>query len=165
MEWRKCYLDVILVPLGFLITASYHAWLWYKVRNEPQSTIIGINTNGRRFWVSAMMKDNEKKKYLGRPNASEHNHGVNPNGHHLNPSMLWHSSSDKQHIQCEETAQRRRLRGSRRIHGGSKIRDPTHTLSLRIHVPLTFNQVHKPSEHPNQQSTRPHVLGHLRVRV
>ncbi|CAL8996615.1 unnamed protein product [Prunus brigantina] len=64
MEWRKCYLDVILVPLGFLITASYHAWLWHKVRTDPQSTIIGINTNGRRFWVSAMMKDNEKKNIL-----------------------------------------------------------------------------------------------------
>ncbi|CAN6583459.1 hypothetical protein C1H46_013842 [Malus baccata] len=64
MEWRKCYLDVILVPLGFLITVSYHAWLWHKVRTDPRSTIIGINTSGRRFWVSAMMKDNEKKNIL-----------------------------------------------------------------------------------------------------
>ncbi|CAN6721315.1 unnamed protein product [Malus baccata var. baccata] len=64
MEWRKCYLDVILVPLGFLITVSYHAWLWHKVRTDPRSTIIGINTSGRRFWVSAMMQDNEKKNIL-----------------------------------------------------------------------------------------------------
>lgn len=56
MEWRKCYLDVILVPLGFLITAGYHGWLWHNVRTKPESTIIGINTRGRRLWVAAMMK-------------------------------------------------------------------------------------------------------------
>ncbi|XP_050365278.1 uncharacterized protein LOC126783789 [Argentina anserina] len=64
MEWRKCYLDVILVPLGFLITAGYHGWLWHNVRNNPETTIIGINTRGRRLWVSAMIKDNEKKNIL-----------------------------------------------------------------------------------------------------
>lgn len=56
MEWRKCYLDVILVPLGFLITAGYHGWLWHNVRTKPETTIIGINTRGRRLWVSAMIK-------------------------------------------------------------------------------------------------------------
>ncbi|EXC32773.1 hypothetical protein L484_019887 [Morus notabilis] len=64
MEWRPCYLDVILVPLGFLIVAGYHVWLWHKVRTQPESTIIGINANGRRFWVSAIVKDNEKKNIL-----------------------------------------------------------------------------------------------------
>ncbi|KAK9946730.1 hypothetical protein M0R45_012177 [Rubus argutus] len=64
MEWRKCYLDVILVPLGFLIMAGYHGWLWHSVRTKPESTIIGINTRGRRLWVAAMMKDNEKKNIL-----------------------------------------------------------------------------------------------------
>ncbi|PRQ27453.1 hypothetical protein RchiOBHm_Chr6g0305481 [Rosa chinensis] len=64
MEWRKCYLDVILVPLGFLITAGYHGWLWHNVRTKPETTIIGINTRGRRLWVSAMIKDNEKKNIL-----------------------------------------------------------------------------------------------------
>jgi hypothetical protein len=56
MEWRKCYLDVILVPLGFFITIAYHVWLWHKVRTQPLTTIIGTNARGRRFWVSAMMK-------------------------------------------------------------------------------------------------------------
>jgi hypothetical protein len=56
MEWRKCYLDVILVPLGFFITIGYHVWLWHKVRTQPLTTIIGTNARGRRFWVSAMMK-------------------------------------------------------------------------------------------------------------
>lgn len=56
MEWRKCYLDVVLVPLGLFITMGYHVWLWHKVRTQPLSTFIGMNVNGRRFWVSAMMK-------------------------------------------------------------------------------------------------------------
>ncbi|KAF5178274.1 hypothetical protein FRX31_032138 [Thalictrum thalictroides] len=64
MEWRKSYLDVVLVPLGLLITIAYHVWLWHKVRTEPHSTIIGTNSTGRRMWVSAMMKDNDKKNIL-----------------------------------------------------------------------------------------------------
>ncbi|OWM77246.1 uncharacterized protein LOC116188480 [Punica granatum] len=64
MEWRKYYLDVILVPLGFVISVGYHAWLWHKVRTQPHSTIIGINATAHRFWVSAMIKDNEKKNIL-----------------------------------------------------------------------------------------------------
>ncbi|XVE97219.1 hypothetical protein REPUB_Repub03eG0001800 [Reevesia pubescens] len=64
MEWRSCYLDMVLVPLGFLMTIAYHCWLWHKVRTQPLSTIIGTNASGRRFWVSAMMKDNDKKNIL-----------------------------------------------------------------------------------------------------
>ncbi|XP_060181927.1 uncharacterized protein LOC132611522 [Lycium barbarum] len=64
MEWRKCYLDVILVPLGFMISMAYHAWLWHKVKTQPLSTIIGTNGSGRRLWVSAIMKDNDKKNIL-----------------------------------------------------------------------------------------------------
>ncbi|KAJ1376645.1 hypothetical protein SESBI_49739 [Sesbania bispinosa] len=64
MEWKKCYLDVILVPLGFLISIGYHFWLWYTVRTHPHTTIIGINASGRRNWVAAMMKDNDKKNIL-----------------------------------------------------------------------------------------------------
>ncbi|PIN02599.1 hypothetical protein CDL12_24893 [Handroanthus impetiginosus] len=64
MEWKKCYLDVILVPLGFCICMGYHIWLWHRVRTQPLTTIIGTNARGRRFWVSAMMKDNDKKNIL-----------------------------------------------------------------------------------------------------
>ncbi|KAK7410337.1 hypothetical protein VNO78_01046 [Psophocarpus tetragonolobus] len=64
MEWKKCYLDVILVPLGFLINIGYHFWLWHTVRTNPHTTIVGINASGRRNWVVAMMKDNEKKNIL-----------------------------------------------------------------------------------------------------
>ncbi|KAK6116951.1 hypothetical protein DH2020_036434 [Rehmannia glutinosa] len=64
MEWRKCYLDVILVPMGFMISMGYHVWLWHKVRSQPFNTVIGTNARGRRFWVSAIIKDNEKKNIL-----------------------------------------------------------------------------------------------------
>ncbi|GKV37783.1 hypothetical protein SLEP1_g45772 [Rubroshorea leprosula] len=64
MEWRECYLDIILVPLGMLMSIAYHCWLWYKVRSQPLSTIIGTNSTARRFWVSAIMKDNDKKNIL-----------------------------------------------------------------------------------------------------
>ncbi|KAK7311813.1 hypothetical protein RJT34_10186 [Clitoria ternatea] len=64
MEWKKCYLDVILVPLAFLINIGYHFCLWHTVRTHPHTTIIAINATGRRNWVAAMMKDNEKKNIL-----------------------------------------------------------------------------------------------------
>ncbi|KAI6679129.1 hypothetical protein NL676_033010 [Syzygium grande] len=64
MEWRKWYMDLMLVPLGFLVMIGYHAWLWHQVRTQPLSTIIGTNAHARRFWVSAMIKDNEKKNIL-----------------------------------------------------------------------------------------------------
>ncbi|KAG7037581.1 hypothetical protein SDJN02_01209 [Cucurbita argyrosperma subsp. argyrosperma] len=63
-EWRSCYLDVILVPLGSLISCGYHAWLWHRVRTQPFTTLIGINTNARRFWISTILQDNEKKNIL-----------------------------------------------------------------------------------------------------
>lgn len=64
MEWKRCYLDVILVPLGLLASIAYHVWLWHMVRTQPFSTIIGTNARGRRFWVASIMKDNEKKNIL-----------------------------------------------------------------------------------------------------
>ncbi|XP_051129875.1 uncharacterized protein LOC127250568 [Andrographis paniculata] len=64
MEWRKCYLDVILVPLGLAACLAYHLYLWHMVRTHPFSTIIGTNSRGRRFWVSAMIKENDKKNVL-----------------------------------------------------------------------------------------------------
>ncbi|KAG7024530.1 hypothetical protein SDJN02_13346 [Cucurbita argyrosperma subsp. argyrosperma] len=63
-EWRSCYLDIILVPLGFFMSAGYHAWLWHRVRTQPFTTLIGINTNARRFWIAAILQDNEKKNIL-----------------------------------------------------------------------------------------------------
>ncbi|XP_076937182.1 uncharacterized protein LOC143604628 [Bidens hawaiensis] len=64
MEFKKYYLDLILVPLSFMISISYHLWLWHKVRTQPLSTVIGTNAHGRRLWVSTIMKDNDKKNIL-----------------------------------------------------------------------------------------------------
>ncbi|KVG73589.1 uncharacterized protein LOC112504661 [Cynara cardunculus var. scolymus] len=64
MEFKKYYLDLILVPLSFMIFFGYHFWLWHKVRTQPLSTVIGTNAHGRRLWVSTIMKDNEKKNIL-----------------------------------------------------------------------------------------------------
>lgn len=64
MEWREYYWDLVLVPLGLLISLAYHAWLWYNVRAYPLSTIIATNAAARRFWVRAIIKDNEKKNIL-----------------------------------------------------------------------------------------------------
>lgn len=49
-------MDLMLVPLGFLVMIGYHVWLWHQVRTQPLSTIIGTNAHARRFWVSAMIK-------------------------------------------------------------------------------------------------------------
>ncbi|GMI78700.1 hypothetical protein like AT4G31330 [Hibiscus trionum] len=64
MGWKSCYLDMVLVPLSLAMSLAYHWWLWHKVRTQPLSTIIGTNATGRRFWVAAMMKDNDKKNIL-----------------------------------------------------------------------------------------------------
>jgi uncharacterized membrane protein len=64
MEWRKSYLDLVLVPFAMFFPMAYHAWLWHKVRTQPHQTFIGINSEGRRLWVAAIMKDNEKKNIL-----------------------------------------------------------------------------------------------------
>ncbi|KAL9230445.1 hypothetical protein vseg_005794 [Gypsophila vaccaria] len=64
MEWRNCYLDMVLVPLGLMIMMAYHVWLWNKIRVNPLSTIIGTNSCGRKYWVASIMKDNDKKNIL-----------------------------------------------------------------------------------------------------
>ncbi|KAI3828553.1 hypothetical protein L1987_02654 [Smallanthus sonchifolius] len=64
MEFKKYYLDIIMVPLSFTISISYHLWLWHKVRTQPLSTVMGANAHARRLWVSTIMKDNEKKNIL-----------------------------------------------------------------------------------------------------
>ncbi|XP_054784447.1 uncharacterized protein LOC129291192 [Prosopis cineraria] len=64
MEWKKYYLDAILVPLGFVITICYYVWLWRKVRTQPLRTTFGINSHIRRFWVPFILKDLEKKNVV-----------------------------------------------------------------------------------------------------
>ncbi|XP_058068408.1 uncharacterized protein LOC131217489 [Magnolia sinica] len=64
MEWRKCYLDLVLVPFGLFLNVSYHCWLWRMVRNKPMNTLIGVNSAARRLWVMAIMKDGDKKNII-----------------------------------------------------------------------------------------------------
>uniref|UniRef100_A0A151UI56 DUF599 domain-containing protein n=2 Tax=Cajanus cajan TaxID=3821 RepID=A0A151UI56_CAJCA len=64
MEWRTCYLDMTLIPLGLLINVGYHVWLWHKVRTHASITIFGIDADGRYLWVSGMMKDIDKKNIV-----------------------------------------------------------------------------------------------------
>ena len=64
MEWRECYLDVILVPPGIMVYATYHVYLWYKLRTQPLTTIIGTNARARRFWVASIIKVIFKHVYI-----------------------------------------------------------------------------------------------------
>jgi uncharacterized membrane protein len=64
MEWKKSYLDLILVPLAILCGLVYHCVLWYRVKNHPLQTTIGVNSIGRRLWIESMIKDNEKKNII-----------------------------------------------------------------------------------------------------
>lgn len=60
--WRESYLDLILIPLGLLLPALYHAWLWRAVRRRPLSTAFGVYSAARRLWAAGMMRDNDDKK-------------------------------------------------------------------------------------------------------
>ncbi|KAK9914622.1 hypothetical protein M0R45_038391 [Rubus argutus] len=57
-------LDCILVPAGLLVMVGYHLWLLYRIKTQPNSTVIGINCINRRFWVRAMMEDTSKNGVL-----------------------------------------------------------------------------------------------------
>ena len=54
MEKRD--IDYVLVPAGLLVMVGYHLWLLYRIKTQPNSTVIGINCINRRFWVAAMME-------------------------------------------------------------------------------------------------------------
>ncbi|VVB10622.1 unnamed protein product [Arabis nemorensis] len=64
MEWRKWYLDAIIVPLALVMMLCYHIYLSFMVRTHPFFTVLGINSHGRRIWISAMIKENQKTNIL-----------------------------------------------------------------------------------------------------
>ncbi|GLJ10588.1 hypothetical protein SUGI_0131190 [Cryptomeria japonica] len=64
MEWKKGYLDLILVPLALMCGLVYHFLLWYRVKNHPLQTTIGVNSIGRRIWMQSMIKNNERNNII-----------------------------------------------------------------------------------------------------
>lgn len=48
-------LDFVLVPLGLVIMAVYHLWLFSAVIRKPKSTVVGLNALARKRWVKFMM--------------------------------------------------------------------------------------------------------------
>ncbi|XP_010454804.1 PREDICTED: uncharacterized protein LOC104736501 [Camelina sativa] len=64
MEWKKWYLDAILVPLALVMMLCYHIYLCFMVRTHPFSTLLGINSRGRRIWICSMIKENQKMNIL-----------------------------------------------------------------------------------------------------
>ncbi|KAJ0968602.1 hypothetical protein J5N97_025519 [Dioscorea zingiberensis] len=61
---EKQELDFVLVPLGLIVMAGYHAWLFHRVIRHPTRTVIGINSINRRLWVESMMQDQTKNGVL-----------------------------------------------------------------------------------------------------
>ncbi|KAE8710679.1 Poly(A) polymerase 1 isoform 1 [Hibiscus syriacus] len=57
-------LDLVLVPLGLLLLALYHAWLLRTVLKHPTGTVIGLNAESRHKWVFSMMSDPLKNGVL-----------------------------------------------------------------------------------------------------
>ncbi|KAG0557211.1 hypothetical protein KC19_11G110500 [Ceratodon purpureus] len=60
MAWDSSILDMVLVPLGLLVLAAYHAHLWFKLKSKPESTVIGVNHLNRQAWVINIMSDSGK---------------------------------------------------------------------------------------------------------
>ncbi|XP_038981586.1 uncharacterized protein LOC103705643 [Phoenix dactylifera] len=58
------YWDLVLVPLGLLVLATYHSWLLLTILRHPKRTVIGLNALARQRWVRAMMADPLKNGVL-----------------------------------------------------------------------------------------------------
>ncbi|GAB4846503.1 hypothetical protein Ancab_025508 [Ancistrocladus abbreviatus] len=56
MEWKKEYLDLVLVPCGLLLVFGYHLFLLYRTTRSPEKTVIGFEDYCRRAWVNKMMQ-------------------------------------------------------------------------------------------------------------
>ena len=56
MDSREGVLDATLVPLGLLILLAYQVFWFWRVRNAPLRTVLGVNHLARRYWVESIMK-------------------------------------------------------------------------------------------------------------
>ncbi|KAG1368076.1 hypothetical protein COCNU_14G005440, partial [Cocos nucifera] len=54
---REEYLDLVLVPLGLLAAATYHAGLLFTILRHPKHTVIGLYALARQRWARTMMDD------------------------------------------------------------------------------------------------------------
>lgn len=61
---REEDLDVVLVPLGLAVVASYHLWLLYAILRHPTRTVVGLNALARKRWVAVIMANTEKNGVL-----------------------------------------------------------------------------------------------------
>ncbi|KAL0535560.1 hypothetical protein IC582_029895 [Cucumis melo] len=57
-------LEFFMVPLGFAVLVSYHLWLIITIYRRPKRTVIGVNAESRRQWVSTMISDPAKNGVL-----------------------------------------------------------------------------------------------------
>ncbi|URD97883.1 hypothetical protein MUK42_31276 [Musa troglodytarum] len=51
------YLDMVMVPLGLLLQATYHIWLFFTIVRHPNRTVIGVNAQVKHRWLRAIMAD------------------------------------------------------------------------------------------------------------
>lgn len=56
--------DYVLVPLGIGVLGIYHIWLVFTIRRNHTRTVIGLNAETRRHWVSSIMADPLKNGVL-----------------------------------------------------------------------------------------------------
>ncbi|XP_057770521.1 uncharacterized protein LOC131004290 [Salvia miltiorrhiza] len=55
---------IVVVPLGMGVLLAYHMWLMLTIKRNPRRTVIGLNAESRRIWVSCMMADPLKNGVL-----------------------------------------------------------------------------------------------------
>ncbi|KAG6411136.1 hypothetical protein SASPL_129210 [Salvia splendens] len=55
---------IVVVPLGIGVLLAYHLWLMITIKRNPRRTVIGLNAESRRIWVSCMMSDPIKNGVL-----------------------------------------------------------------------------------------------------
>eukprot|EP00253_Pinus_taeda_P029337 PITA_29337 len=64
MGFEKYDMDFAPVPAGLLLLSSYRAWLLYRIKRHPTTTVIGLNALNREIWLDTMMADGIKNGVL-----------------------------------------------------------------------------------------------------
>ncbi|KAK1389286.1 hypothetical protein POM88_017464 [Heracleum sosnowskyi] len=61
-EWKEEFLDRLLVPIGLLIMFAYHAWLFYRYRNFPLTTVLGCDDYYKKIWAQKTLQLDAKDR-------------------------------------------------------------------------------------------------------